>query len=526
MEGNARMRSDDGNSANKPFSAIQLALEPQFVLGSVTVNPPSREVEHNGVRETLEPRVMQVLVLLARKVGEVVSREDLIRFCWGDRIVSENAVNRVMSRIRALAAELGTDAFELQTVSKVGYRLITLENSQAELADVEASSGPVAAPLNRRIMVGGLAAALGATAVIGWRRSGNVKMPSGTAELYRKGVEAQRQGLTEQNIQAVAYFREAVTADPDNALAWGALALGYRHLLEAGSSPDLEATAALARSAAARALWLDPGNADAQVALILIPPYFRIWASMEAALRQALKRFPEHWLLWGNLGRIMAETGRWREAVTTYDQAVALDQFLPIARARQALTLWGSGRLQEANTAFARAAERWPAHPAIWFGRFNFLALSGEPAQAIALAEQIGSRPLGVPEDSFRLGIRLATALGGGSRSDDYATVQAVRESVVNGFLSTESAVQYLAALGGIDAAFDLLDAYYLGRRDPASGRRRPIGRLERRYTDFLFTPPTEPLRRSSRFGNVTASIGLDGYWQTARTGPDFRATT
>ncbi len=515
--------SDAENATATSTPAIRLAHESRFALGALTVDPPSREVERDGLRETLEPRVMQALVLLAKKTDGVVSREDLITSCWDDRIVSENAVNRVMSRIRALAAGMGAGAFELQTIPKVGYRLVTLNGLQAEARQGEAISGATGVVVSRRMIVAGLAAVLGTAGVIGWRQADSTS-PNTAAELYRKGVEAQRQGLAEQNIQAVAFFREAVSADPNDARAWGALALGYRHLLEAGAGDDLEATAASARSAAARALELDPGNADAQVALILIPPYFRNWATMEAALRKTLTRFPEHWLLWGNLGRILAETGRWREAVTTYNRAVALDPFLPIAKARQASTLWGDARLEEANSAYARAAERWPAHPAIWFGRFNFLALSGDPAQAIALAEQSRLRPIGVPEGAFKLDIQLASALADKSETTAQHATQAIRDNVANGVQSVESAVLYLSALGGIDTAFELLDSYYLGVPDPTSGRRRPIGRLERRYTDFLFMPPTEPLRRDPRFARVTAAIGLDTYWQAARTLPDYRA--
>jgi DNA-binding winged helix-turn-helix (wHTH) protein/tetratricopeptide (TPR) repeat protein len=486
------------------------------------IEPPSCEVERDGVRETLEPRVMQALVLLARNAGEVVSREELIRFCWDDRIVSENAVNRVMSRIRTIAAGPGAGAFELQTIPKVGYRLTALGDGKSETSETVAASGPTKAAASRRTVIEGIFVAAAVATAVGWRQFRG-SASNAAEELYSKGVEAQRQGLTEQNIQAVAFFREAVSADPENARAWGALALGYRHLLEGGSATDPEATAALSRSAAARALELDPGNADAQVALILIPPFFRNWTSMVTALRRALQHHPDHWLVWGNIGRILAETGRWREAVKTYDRAVALDQFLPIARARQASTLWGSGRLQEADSTFARAAARWPGHPAIWFGRFNFLALSGDPAQAIALAEQRGSRPVGVPDTTFELGVRLATALGDKSQASADQATQAIRENVGSGVLSVESAILYMSALGAIDAAYALLGDYYSGSPDPKGGRR-PIAPLERRYTDFLFMPPTDPLRRDPRFARVTAAIGLDAYWRAAHAQPDYRA--
>ena len=45
---------------------------------------------------------MEVLVALKRADGRVVSREELIEVCWGGRIVSEDAVQRCIARLRRL----------------------------------------------------------------------------------------------------------------------------------------------------------------------------------------------------------------------------------------------------------------------------------------------------------------------------------------------------------------------------------------------------------------------------------------
>ncbi|HMN76645.1 MAG TPA: winged helix-turn-helix domain-containing protein [Burkholderiaceae bacterium] len=72
---------------------------------------------------TVEPRVMQVLVVLAKARGEVVGRDELIEHCWSGRVVGDSAINRVVYRIRQLAATLGNGSFEVETVPRVGYRL-------------------------------------------------------------------------------------------------------------------------------------------------------------------------------------------------------------------------------------------------------------------------------------------------------------------------------------------------------------------------------------------------------------------
>jgi DNA-binding winged helix-turn-helix (wHTH) protein/TolB-like protein len=100
---------------------IDLAHEAAFALGGLEVRPAKLEVATGERREVLEPRIMQVLVALARQRGEVVSRDDLIESCWAGRVVGEDSINRCIFRLRRLAEELG--GFSLQTIPRVGYRL-------------------------------------------------------------------------------------------------------------------------------------------------------------------------------------------------------------------------------------------------------------------------------------------------------------------------------------------------------------------------------------------------------------------
>ena len=58
---------------------VDLAHEPRFVLGVLDVDPGTRLVVEAGNRQTVEPRVMQVLVALARAKGAIVTRDELRR---------------------------------------------------------------------------------------------------------------------------------------------------------------------------------------------------------------------------------------------------------------------------------------------------------------------------------------------------------------------------------------------------------------------------------------------------------------
>jgi Tol biopolymer transport system component/DNA-binding winged helix-turn-helix (wHTH) protein len=102
---------------------IDLSRESDFSLGALQVSPSTREVIRGGEREMLEPRVMQVLVALALAGGRVVSRDELFLRCWEGRIVGEDAINRVIWRLRRLSEVDDGANFVIETIPKVGYRL-------------------------------------------------------------------------------------------------------------------------------------------------------------------------------------------------------------------------------------------------------------------------------------------------------------------------------------------------------------------------------------------------------------------
>ena len=115
---------------------VDLAREPAFRLAAVDVRPATREVLGGGRREVLEPRVMQVLVALARRRGEVVSRDELIEACWRGRIVGDDAVSRCIGALRRLAVAYGGLAIE--TIARVGYRLDETDGGIARPAPARA----------------------------------------------------------------------------------------------------------------------------------------------------------------------------------------------------------------------------------------------------------------------------------------------------------------------------------------------------------------------------------------------------
>src|SRR4029450_4546360 len=91
------------NSLTEPSTRVDLAREPEFRLGVLNGRPSACRVAFAGRDRRVEPRVMEVLVVLARASGETVTRDDLIEACWSGRIVSDDAVTRTIAQVRRLA---------------------------------------------------------------------------------------------------------------------------------------------------------------------------------------------------------------------------------------------------------------------------------------------------------------------------------------------------------------------------------------------------------------------------------------
>lgn len=91
---------------------------------------------------------MAVLCHLAAHAGTTVSRDDLLDAVWKTRHVVEDALTRCISQLRQLLGDRARDSRYIQTIPKVGYRLlVTPEPLQ------RAASGANAQPAHERPML-------------------------------------------------------------------------------------------------------------------------------------------------------------------------------------------------------------------------------------------------------------------------------------------------------------------------------------------------------------------------------------
>ena len=522
--------ADEHDESGESAAPVVLAHSPAFRVGEAEVRPATREVVGPGGAEIVEPRVMQVLVALARAEGAILTRDDLIRSCWEGRIVSENAIDRVISKLRRLAEGVAGGSFRIETITKVGYRL------QAEGGAPESAASAVQAPsrrepaIGRRAWIGGAAAlVVGGAGIWLGTRDHRPDVPAAAAEYYERGVEALRRGWAEDMANAVSAFRQAVTIAPDYADAWGMLALAYQRSVEFVPPETAGAMHERARSAARRALELDPDNANALAAEAQAVPIYRNWATAETALRQVLDHDPAQLETRGTLSRVLADVGRTRDALAALEPVAEATSALPFFQFWLAWLLFCANRLDESDRTIDRALAMWPRQFGVWFVRVWLYTYTGRAAQALALVGDVASRPIGIPDRDFEIVELSVRAIMTRSPADVEAAVRANMAAAPLGAGFCMNAIKVGAYLGRLDEAFAAAEALYLGRGFRVAPRfftpqQGGYTSPDQRTTEFLFSPPCRPLHGDPRFRALLRETGLAEYWRRTGTAADVLA--
>ena len=126
-------------------------------VGECLVVLSSREVHLPGTRkiQRLTPKSVGVLLALARRAGQVVTRDELFAEVWPDTMPTNDVLTQAVTQLRKAfaATEAGEGASYIETIAKTGYRLlapVAWESSpDAAVADApeEADAAGVDAPL-------------------------------------------------------------------------------------------------------------------------------------------------------------------------------------------------------------------------------------------------------------------------------------------------------------------------------------------------------------------------------------------
>jgi DNA-binding winged helix-turn-helix (wHTH) protein/Tol biopolymer transport system component len=152
-------------------------------FGTYQADLQNGELRKNGIRLRLQGQPFQVLSLLLKRPGQVVTREELRRSVWPmDTFVDfDHALNTAVKKVRSVLGDDADNPRFVETVPRRGYRFIAPVNSNGTPVELPPRSMPEksAAP--------GWFAALGVLAVLmaglglawkaPWRRAGQNPSP-------------------------------------------------------------------------------------------------------------------------------------------------------------------------------------------------------------------------------------------------------------------------------------------------------------------------------------------------------------
>jgi len=92
-----------------------------IVVGALEIDTRAHRVHVNGERVRVTPMQMRLLVHLASRRDEVVSRADLLRDVWGYQV--DIQTRTIDIHVQRLRLRLGPAAALITTVRGVGYRM-------------------------------------------------------------------------------------------------------------------------------------------------------------------------------------------------------------------------------------------------------------------------------------------------------------------------------------------------------------------------------------------------------------------
>ncbi|MCQ8186071.1 winged helix-turn-helix domain-containing protein [Parvularcula sp. BGMRC 0090] len=120
-----------------------------FRIGNVLVSPGLNRLTYGEHIRQLEPRVMDVLLVLSDAGGEVVGRQDLLEEVWGEDGGSDEGLSRAVSLLRSALNEVGGEGRYIETIPRRGYRLSVPIEESAEIDNEAAASGDNPSPRPR-----------------------------------------------------------------------------------------------------------------------------------------------------------------------------------------------------------------------------------------------------------------------------------------------------------------------------------------------------------------------------------------
>jgi serine/threonine protein kinase/TolB-like protein len=288
-------------------------------------------------------------------------------------------------------------------------------------------------------------------------------------DLYMRGHNLLEEVSPAAAAKAIEYFRRAIEADPNFALAYAAAADAYMQMMNYNYRPH-EELAAQAREYANKAVQRDPRLAEAHSVLAAVRQHDWDWKGAEESYREALRLKPNFSRARRWYAGLLAQFGRWSEALSEAQNALEQDPFDRSGPPAVGCYLFLAGRYDESIRMLTSAiAEKdmpmtranlgevyaWLAHTITGAKSDEYFQLALEQAQAIERAERVSS-PDGRTPFADKLFALAYAAKGNEASLQPY--LERMEQDMLKEGTSPVSLASVYAMRGQVDKACDLLD--------------------------------------------------------------------
>ena len=507
-----------------------------FRIGPWSVSPLTGEIASNGQSVHLEPKVMEVLVVLAEQPESVVLRDELLEKVWGARAaISDEPLTRCIAQLRQSFGDSSRDPRFIQTLPKRGYRLM-VPVEPIEATPDPAASGQAVRPSPRESTRGdalhlwqrvGLVVALASVGVISYFALPLIMSADESEWLDSCQIETVEQPFRVIDDRAYALCTEGVEEMRERTVA----SLGF------------------AMDSFWRAIEIEPNYGSAIVnlarSMVLLPSYqdfpdprdcsYDNSAVGQAGCYEAALKLLDLYIsdvpyiesyVYGIKGYIYSKQHEWPLAAVMFERAVN-DR-------RNDSDMWqwysqfyaGVGSIESALEAIQQAYQLNPDSGVVldrygvilmWLERDDEAALRfGEAAQFPHVPYEASHLVWSIRNGQWEDVRRLLEQHAGPGR-----TGAAWIDDFFAGLSDETARGRAIAAVEAAIQANDLSGQYIYGAwallGEPAraidAARRMLEDHPEDMSIEFLFAPETRELRQHDGFIEIVRMLGLDSYW-------------
>ncbi len=119
-----------------------------FWIGEKRVEPRLNQITIDGEIAHVEHLAMRVLTCLAAHPNQSVSREAILESVWADSAPNDEGLTQAICKLRKILGDSPGQASVIQTIRKVGYRLVAP-------VSFEAPTGEASPPRDPALLAGG-----------------------------------------------------------------------------------------------------------------------------------------------------------------------------------------------------------------------------------------------------------------------------------------------------------------------------------------------------------------------------------